>query len=134
MAILNEEPEPLARLQPALPAPLRWTIERCLDKSPAERYQSTRDLARELQGMKDHLSEISGGLPAARPSRRRGRLAILGALVGALALAAGLWKGLGGRSPSAPDVDLRRLTFREGVVARALFVPESNSPSSTRPR
>ena len=127
MAILNEEPEPLARLQPALPAPLRWTIERCLAKSPAERYQSTRDLARELQGMKDHLSEISGGLPAARPAARRGRLAILAVFLAALAVAAGLWRALAGQSRAPNDVDFRRLTFREGVVARALFVPRSNS-------
>src|SRR5262245_28086032 len=34
-AILNHEPELIARLRPDVPPPLRWTIERCLGKSPA---------------------------------------------------------------------------------------------------
>jgi serine/threonine protein kinase len=31
-AILHEEPEPVARVNPKVPAPLRWIIERCLAK------------------------------------------------------------------------------------------------------
>ena len=62
-----------------LPAPLRWIVERCLAKDPEERYASTQDLARDLESVRDHLSETSasGGLEAAAPreSRRRGWLA-----------------------------------------------------------
>jgi serine/threonine protein kinase len=39
-AILVEEPKPL---DPKLPAPLRWTIDRCLAKDPKARYASTHD-------------------------------------------------------------------------------------------
>ena len=59
-AILHDEPAPISKFLPTFPPPLRWVIERCLAKSPADRYSSTRDLARELRGIKDHLSEISG--------------------------------------------------------------------------
>src|SRR6185437_10121370 len=45
-AIIREDAEPLP---PAIPAALRWTVERCLAKDPAQRYDSTGDLYRELR-------------------------------------------------------------------------------------
>ncbi len=63
-AILTEEPAPL---DPKVPAPLRWTIERCLAKEPADRYESSRDLFRDLRYLRDHLSEAtatSASMPA----------------------------------------------------------------------
>ena len=57
-AIVTEDP-PL--LDSGIPAPLRWSIDRCLAKDPADRYESTRDLHRELRGLRDHLSEASSG-------------------------------------------------------------------------
>jgi serine/threonine protein kinase len=55
-AIIRDEPEPVARVNPRAPAPLRWIVERCLAKDPEERYASTRDLARDLRSIRDHLS------------------------------------------------------------------------------
>ena len=73
-AILNEEPESIAAVNPQAPAPLRWIVERCLAKEPRGRYASTEDLARELTTVRDHLSEVSGsGETAAMPTRRRNR-------------------------------------------------------------
>src|SRR5262249_38045581 len=69
-AIIQDEPEPIAT---QIPAPLRWIIERCLSKEPDGRYASTRDLARELQTLRNHLSEatsVTRSLAAARPHRR----------------------------------------------------------------
>jgi tetratricopeptide (TPR) repeat protein len=90
-AIIEDPPEPLATLNPALPAPLRWLIERCLAKEPSERYASTLDLARELRGLQQHLVLAStGSSPAVvgTPSRRARRvvpLALLAAAVVAVA-------------------------------------------------
>jgi serine/threonine protein kinase len=53
-AIIREEFEPLP---PTAPAPLRWIVERLLAKNPAERYDSTRDLFRELRQLRDYLSQ-----------------------------------------------------------------------------
>ena len=64
-AIIREEPEPIASLAPLTPAPLRWIVERCLAKNPEDRYASTRDLARDLETLKEHLSEASGVTVAA---------------------------------------------------------------------
>jgi len=55
-AILTDEPTPL---DARVPAPLRWVIDRCLAKNPADRYESPRDLYRELLVLRDHLSEAS---------------------------------------------------------------------------
>jgi serine/threonine protein kinase len=50
-AIIRDEP---ASLPADLPAPIRWTVERCLSKEPAQRYESTRDLYLELLHMRQH--------------------------------------------------------------------------------
>ena len=72
-AIIRDEPEPLAAAAPRVPVPLRWIVERCLAKLPEERYASTRDLARDLQGARDHFSQIDGDRFAARAGRRAAR-------------------------------------------------------------
>jgi Tol biopolymer transport system component len=84
-AILEREPEPIVKLNPRVPAPLRWVIERCLAKDARQRYDSTTDLARELRTLRDRLAELEPGsdvVPAA-PRRRRlaGALLVTGAVV-----------------------------------------------------
>jgi serine/threonine protein kinase len=57
-AIIQEEPLPLEGLDSRVPPPLRWAIERCLSKDPADRYGSTAELARELKQIRDKLSDF----------------------------------------------------------------------------
>ena len=68
VAILREQPQPVAGQNPDAPAPLCWTIERCLEKEPDKRYDSTRDLARELAAIRDRFSQKSPRQFEARPS------------------------------------------------------------------
>jgi Tol biopolymer transport system component len=79
-AIVEDEPEPISSVNPKVPPPLRWVIERCLVKELKERYASTEDLARELGALRDHFSEVasSGESPVVlaapqqrKPARRR---------------------------------------------------------------
>jgi eukaryotic-like serine/threonine-protein kinase len=65
-AVLTEEPKPV---DPKIPAPLRWTIARCLEKDATARYESTRDLYHELRGQQEHLSDVftSTEAPAGLP-------------------------------------------------------------------
>lgn len=56
-AIINEEPEPVQSINSHIAAPIRWLIERCIEKNPNDRYASTRDLARDIQSIRDHYSE-----------------------------------------------------------------------------
>jgi predicted ATPase len=68
VAILREQPEPIAALNPDAPAPLCWAIDRCLAKEPDKRYVSTRDLARELSAIRERFSEKPARPAEARPS------------------------------------------------------------------
>lgn len=65
-ALIRDEPTPIAALNPDVPVPLRWILERCLSKDPAGRYASTQDLARELRTLLEHLPEATpiGDRPA----------------------------------------------------------------------
>jgi Tol biopolymer transport system component len=54
-AIVQDEPPPI---EEKLPIPLKWIIDHCLAKEPEQRYESTRDLSRDLRNLLDHFSEI----------------------------------------------------------------------------
>lgn len=68
MAILNEEPAPIASLNPEVPQPFSWVVERCLAKEPGNRYFSTRDLVRDLMAIRDRLTDLQPAWAADRPS------------------------------------------------------------------
>jgi Tol biopolymer transport system component len=120
-AIIQDEPEPLATASPKIPPPLRSIIERWLAKDPRERYASTEDLARDLAGLRDHLSEVSGvGEAVATPTRPRRRpLGLLAAGFATLVVVA-LAVGYLRRAPR-PFLPIRSsLTFPEKMVLQHL--------------
>ena len=57
-AIIREDPPPVSQLNPAVPPPVRWIVERCLAKHAEDRYALTRDLARDLASVREHLPEL----------------------------------------------------------------------------
>ena len=73
-AIIEDEPRPIAELNPSFPPPARWAIERCLSKEPEKRYASTLDLAHELRGIRERIGEASSSMTGldlvGRPGRR----------------------------------------------------------------
>ena len=69
MAIVRDEAKPLGSLNPDIPPPLCWVVERCLAKEPEKRYFSTRDLARDLAAIRDRLSDLEIRRPEARPEQ-----------------------------------------------------------------
>ncbi|MGH9442490.1 MAG: protein kinase domain-containing protein [Thermoanaerobaculia bacterium] len=99
-AIIREEPQSISQIQPRTPAPLRWIIERCLNKNPEERYASTRDLARDLATLREHLAEATGS--------------------GEIAAAAA--------PPDAESArNFQRLSFRRGTILSARFAPDAQT-------
>ncbi|MEO8347455.1 MAG: protein kinase [Acidobacteriota bacterium] len=129
-AIIREEPVPVGQSNPRVPAPVRWIVERCLAKEPEERYASTKDLARDLRSLRDHLSETSASetIAAAAPARRRIPIWLATAialLVGVVAgvLAMNLLTDARPASTKAPQ----RLTFRHGSIVSARFAPDGRS-------
>src|SRR6185503_11203681 len=71
-AIIDAEPTPIQELNPQVPPPFRWIVDRCLKKNPEDRYASTVDLARELRNVYDRLEEVSSG-PRSMPPAQFGR-------------------------------------------------------------
>jgi Tol biopolymer transport system component len=132
VAIMREEPEPIAASAPAAPAPLRWIVERCLMKDPEDRYASTKDLARDLASVRDHLSETStsasAGSGAIEPmkARRQGWLAPAAAALAGLAAGLLLRGALGGGKPSAPP-KFQQITYQRGMIFSARFAPDGQT-------
>jgi len=91
-AIVKSEPAPIEACNPQAPNLLRWTIERCLAKEPANRFASTTDLHRQLQDLKEHLPELFSGETAAAAfaaHHPRRRIILAAAVLAALSAGAG---------------------------------------------
>ncbi|MET0618838.1 MAG: protein kinase, partial [Thermoanaerobaculia bacterium] len=128
-AIIQDEPEPVAQVNPRAPAPLRWIVERCLSKDPDERYASTRDLARDLKSVREHIGEVtstaSGATGVVEPARRRSRAIPI--LIAGILLAGIGGLVLGRRTGSVSQPTFQRLTFQRGTVYTARFGPDGQT-------
>lgn len=108
--ILNREPRPLRIIDDSIPADLERIVLRCLRKSPADRYLTAQDLARDLRRWM-------------HPSRRRNLVLAAAATLFAVAAVAVLWRQImapdgpptgavpvtGSASTSSAEVELARL-------------------------
>jgi eukaryotic-like serine/threonine-protein kinase len=88
-AIVRDEPSPI---EEKIPAPLKWIIDRCLHKEPEQRYESTRDLYRDLRNLRDHFSEAyaSGALGPVAAQQATARIWKIPVIVGTCMLLAAL--------------------------------------------
>lgn len=121
-AIIQDEVEPLP---PSTPTALRWTLERCLAKDPAQRYDSTGDLFRELRQIRDHLTEAHTPVYATAPKRPRTARAVLIAVAALLLLAVGgsLVPWLANRRPDIPEWTGTQLGG-PGIAMRPVISPD----------
>lgn len=124
-AILKEDPPELTRSGLPVSASLERIVRRCLEKKPAERFQSARDLGFALEALSGTSSSPSQTAMAAPPARATYRWLVTG--IAALALlAAGLL--LGRYSVPAPTVPTyHALTIRPGTVYSATFAPDGQT-------
>jgi serine/threonine protein kinase/Tol biopolymer transport system component len=130
-AIIREDAEPIGPMNGRVPAPFRWIVERCLQKDPEERYASTRDLARDLRSVREHLTEgLSGeALRPAAPAGSRRRTSLLRVALSAVALLAAFGVGmlvqnrLGRSSPPS----FQQITFGSGTIHSARFAPDGQT-------
>ncbi len=127
-AILKEDPPPLSSRVEGLPAPLLALLDRCLSKETRDRYDSTRDLARDLAAWREHASGAPAtGAPVSAPaaslstagrSTAARRRLVAAVVVGALALAAsvGSWAWM------------RRLAVKDAKRSAAGKAPAAATP------
>ena len=133
-AIIREEPESVGQLNPRVPSPVRWLVERCLAKDPEDRFGTTKDLARDLADVRDHLSEASistttdqsvAAAAAVRASRP-----LWPWLAGAAVLAAAVGLGaftMGKKAGVTTPPSFRELTFQRGEIFTARFAPDGQT-------
>jgi Tol biopolymer transport system component len=90
-AILERQPEPIALPDARLSPPINRLVAACLEKNPDERFQSMRDVRRELDWLDDRAPDLS----ATAPGRPRWPLMLAAAsvLIAAGAIAAAYWRG-----------------------------------------
>ena len=129
-AIIHEEPEPIATINPGVPLNIRWIIERCLAKNVEERYASTRDLARDLQNLRDHFAGVANWNPstvvAAPVSRTTGRFRMLVAAgLAALVVTVTVDVILRRKSPAIPV--FQQISFGHGSITGARFAADDRS-------
>jgi serine/threonine protein kinase/Tfp pilus assembly protein PilF len=120
-AVIQDDPEPIRKVNYALPVELSAIVERCLAKDPAERYESTGDLANELRTVPK--------TPSPWRARRRMLRAAAGVLVALLAVASvpqliGLWEQLSSRAGPASIESIAVLPLRNlsGDPEQEIFV------------
>ena len=66
-AILEREPEPVVLRNPSVPPQFGRIVERCLSKDPQDRYDSTRDLARDIREAGTPALSVSRGATDRKP-------------------------------------------------------------------
>jgi serine/threonine protein kinase/Tol biopolymer transport system component len=93
-AILKDEPPPVSTVQPITPAALDRIVATSLAKDPEDRWQTARDLRRELAWVaRGNLSGVSGGpvVPAERPTSSRLIPLVATALASAAIVGGAVW-------------------------------------------
>lgn len=76
-AIIQEEPTAIGSLNPEVPPPFCWVVERCMAKEWQKRYFSTGDLVRDLVAIRDRLMDLQPRLSESRPSNLPASRALL---------------------------------------------------------
>src|SRR5262249_22647922 len=116
-AILNEEPSEFSPKVGIAPA-LDRIVRHCMEKQPAQRFQSAQDIAFDLES----VSSTSTASAIADVSRIRRTRWVRTAIAALAILGAGLAMGVWVR-PAAPDLHprLHRITFSRLTVLSARF-------------
>ena len=130
-AILKEDVPELSETARNVPPGLDRIVRHCLEKSPTQRFQSTGDLAFDLESLTEVSSAASkSGVQAAAKeavaaSSRRKLLQSAGAVLAALVVGVfGWWLGSRGRTDSIPEY--QQITFRTGFIMNARFTPDGS--------
>ena len=95
-AIMGADPPPPSRVEPTTPAGLDYVVNVCLSKDADDRWQSSRDLLRELKRAESGGALVVASVASATSSKRAGwqqptALTLAALLIGAMATGLGVW-------------------------------------------
>jgi eukaryotic-like serine/threonine-protein kinase len=123
-AIAQKDPPELSSASQPLAPALDRIVRHCLEKNPAERFQSARDLAFDLET----VTTTAGGSPVALPPAAQSRRRLLFATVGTagLVLAYLLGSRVGG-GRGGPALMFLQKTYRGQSIFRARFAPDGRT-------
>ena len=122
-AVLNDDPPDLHELGIPITPGLDLIVQRCLEKRPEDRFQSSNDLSIALEALGSTTDSITMPFVSLwRTGARRMRRAALitVAALAAAAIGAFIWTRFDTGGPPA----YRQLTFRRGDVSAARFTPD----------
>jgi Tol biopolymer transport system component len=115
-AILNEDPLPVSQVTPSLPPGLQRVVNRCLAKSPDQRFQHASDLAFALESLSDSSGSIGNTVNQTVPSKRWTWIAAAAVVAIAIAVALILWRR---QPPAVPVVQAVTQLTDDGEAKRA---------------
>jgi eukaryotic-like serine/threonine-protein kinase len=126
-AILKEDPPDLSETNRNVPPALERIVRHCLEKNPAERFQSARDVAFNLGALTDISTSTRAGVRAIpeEPSVRRWLVPVLGALL-VLASWVAIYR-FARHGTVAANPSFHEITFRNGTVWAARFAPDGQT-------
>ncbi len=127
-AHVTEAPQPLRRHRETVPAALESMVMRCLEKKPADRWQSAEELLPQLET----LATPSGGMTPTQtapvssvPRPRAGRAARIAAVAGVMAIIGFFgWKTLRPGPPEISVTNIRPLTRAPEVELHPAISPD----------
>lgn len=123
-AILHSEPPELVESNRLVSPAMERIVRHCLEKAPAQRFQSAHDAAFDLET----LTNVSGATAATRAKMSTLRRRVMAGVI-AVALLAGLGAFLLGRyRPVAPQsARFHRITYERGSIISARFSADGHS-------
>jgi eukaryotic-like serine/threonine-protein kinase len=128
-AILKEEPPELTAINQEISPAVGRVVHHCMEKDPQQRFQSAGDIAfqlGELSGVRTSTTTPALAEPhATAETSRSWIIAAIGATALALLLA-GTWF-LGHASARYKPANFEQLTFQQGFVDSARFLPDGQS-------
>jgi eukaryotic-like serine/threonine-protein kinase len=125
-AILKEDPPELAETNRNVSPALERIVRHCLEKNPAERFQSARDVAFNLGALTDISTSSRGGVRAMpeEATTRRWLLPLLGSLLLLVSWAA-IYRFA--HRGAAANPTFHEVTFRSGTIWAARFAPDGQT-------